>query len=346
VPLSNPLDYHTYAWGDRARLTACFAAMLSNRFACTILVLDYPAKTSAEIENWRIAEDALVDAVGITNQKAVIVSTLPESMPADVRTRLKVAGMTAMQGLEECLFAIHAAAEVGRAQQDAARILPVLEPDPVAGSPEVLDEWQSKTELAGHGLPVPDGALCAADDTVQAANKLGYPVVLKAVRNAVFHKSDVGAVLINLGDATAVQNATASMQGRFERFIVEKMAGPTIAEVLVGVNHDPVFGLTLILGSGGVLVELLDDTVSLLLPLQRHEVVAAIDALKVSRLLRSFRGAETGDTGALVEAILRVGDYAVANKARLSELEINPLLVLARGAMVVDACIQKIPVKD
>jgi acetyl-CoA synthetase len=341
VPLSNPLDYHTYAWGDRDKLQACFSAMLKNRFACTMLVLDYPPQAKSDTTNWEIAEQALADAIAATGARAVIVSTLPETMPADVRARLKIAGITPMQGLEECLFAIRSAVIIGHAQREAANILPVMEPVALQGEPVALDEWQSKAELAKFGLQIPEGKLCDRDETTQVAEMLGFPVVLKAVSADIAHKSEIGAVAVNLDSQDALADATATMAKNFDRFLIEKMAGPTIAEIIIGVSRDESFGLTLLLGAGGTMVELLDDTASLLLPVQQHEIETAIRTLKVARLIDSFRGAESGDLDAVVDAVAAVAEYAVENSAKLAELDVNPLIVLSKGAIAVDAYIRK-----
>ena len=306
-----------------------------------MLVLDYPPQAASDSANWEIAEQALTDAVAATGERAVIVSTLPETMPADVRARLKAAGITPMQGLEECLFAIRAAVMIGRTQNQADQVLPVMEPAPIHGDVATLDEWQSKADLAKFGLRIPDGKLCNRDETSHAAEALGFPVVLKAVCADVAHKSDVGAVVVNLGNAKAVADATATMAETFDRFLLEKMAGPTVVELIVGVSRDETFGLTILLGAGGTLVELLDDTTTLLLPVQRHEIVAAIRALKVARLIDSYRGSGAGDFDAVVDAVTTIAEYAVQNSSELAELDVNPLIVLSEGAIAVDAYIRK-----
>ncbi len=341
VPLSNPLDYHTYAWGDHEKLKNCFSAMLRNQFGCTILVLDYPTRATADTSNWEVAERALTEAIAETGERAVIVSTLPETMPAEARQRLKAAGIMPMQGLDECLFAIRTAATIGRAQQEAGNTLPLLEPVAIKGEIHNLDEWQSKLELSAYGLQVPEGRLCGRDEAVDAAEALGYPVVLKVVSGDIAHKSEIGGVAVNLGNTSAVAGATAKMAEGFDNFLVEKMVGPTVAEIIVGVSRDETFGLTLLLGAGGIMVELLDDTASLLLPVQRHEIEAAIRGLKTARLIESFRGGSKGDFDALVDAAAAVAQYAVEHNDRLAELDINPLIVLPDGAIAVDAYIRR-----
>ncbi len=341
VPLSNPLDYHTYAWGDREKLTDCFTAMLGNANACTILVLDYPTPESADTSTWEVAEGALADAVTASGQRAVVVSTLAETMPMAARERLKAVGITPMQGLEECLFAIRAAAAIGAAQRNSTNILPLLRPAAIEGDIRGLDEWQSKAELSAAGLPIPEGRLCERDETAEAAEALGFPVVLKGVSADMAHKSEVGAVVVNLEDADAVTRATAGMATGLQRFLVERLVGPTVAEIIIGVNRDETFGLTLLIGAGGTLVELLDDTVSLLLPIQRQEIETAIGSLRITKIVASYRGAGQGDFNAVVDAAVAIAQYAVDNNNRLAELDINPLIVLPEGVVAADAYIQK-----
>jgi acyl-CoA synthetase (NDP forming) len=341
VPLSNPLDYHTYIWGDYEKLTDCFSTMLGNGYACTMLVIDYPTPEGADTSAWELAERALAAAIKETRQRAVIVSSIPETMPQAARDRLLAAGITPMQGIEDCLFAIRAAARIGLARAKAATIQPVMKFPALAGEPRMLDEWASKQELEKAGIPVPRGILCAATETTGAAEKIGYPVVLKAVSTDLAHKSEAGAVAVNLADEQAVAAATEGMAMQFDRFLVEKMVAPIVAELIVGLNRDPDFGLTLLIGAGGTLVELVDDTASLLLPTTEEDIRNAIESLKVVKLISAYRGGAAGDLDAVVETIRRIADYAVAMADRLVELDVNPLVVQASGAVAVDALIRQ-----
>ncbi len=340
VDVSNPLDYHLYVWGDYDKLSACYAEVLGNEFACTLLVLDYPPGDDNDDEKWQIAERALLAAVAKTQQRAVIVSSLPETMPEIVRDRLKSAGIAPMQGIEDCLFAIHAAAGIGAVQRNVVNILPVAEPARASGDSTMLDEWDSKQALAGAGVSVPSGKVCNQDETVTCANSLGYPVVLKALSAQLAHKSEAGAVAVGLNDAVAVQKATDRMAADFDRFLVEQMVEPAVAELIVGINRDDTFGLTLLVGTGGTMVELLDDTVSLLLPVQREEIKAAVASLRAGALIHGYRGGPAGDLDAVLDAIEAIARYAEANSDTLIELDVNPLIVTPDAAVAADALIR------
>jgi succinyl-CoA synthetase beta subunit len=194
--------------------------------------------------------------------------------------------------------------------------------------------------LAEHGVTIPSGQICTADQTAAAATAIGYPVVLKAVSSELAHKSEAGAVVVGLGDEVAVRDATASMAVNFDQFLVEAMARPTVAELIVGVSRDSTFGLSLLIGTGGTMVELLDDTVSLLLPASRDDIAAAIQSLKVARIIEGFRGGVAGDMNAVLDTVEAITKYAVANSDRLLELDVNPLLVTPDAAIAVDAFIR------
>ena len=340
VHVSNPLDYHLYIWGDFEKLRQCFLQMLNNQFACTLLILDYPPGGSGQAENWEIAERALIAAVVESDQRAVVVSSLPETLPTYVRERLKTAGIAPMQGIEECLFAIRAAFLIGQAQRKAETLLPIVTPEVPRGSVMAFDEPSSKNALAEFGLSIPEGQVCDASQTVNAADALGYPVVLKAVSDQLSHKSELGAVAIGLQDSAAVGAATRQMGSNFDRFLVETQVHDVVCELIVGINRDPTFGLTLLIGAGGTLVELLDDSVSLLLPAQRRDIFEAVESLKINALINGYRGKAGGNIDSIVDSIESIAKYAAAHNDSLLELDVNPLAVLPQGTVVLDAFIR------
>lgn len=340
VSVSNPLDYHLYIWGDLDRLTRCFTEVLANDYACSLLVLDYPPGEDNDDAEWQVAERALEAAVEATGRRAVIVSSLPETMPDTVRERLKHSGLTPMQGIEDCLFAIRAAAEVGAAQRSLDRMLPLAPLRSRSGASVLLDEWRSKQELAAAGIRVPKGRLCRPRDVIEAAAAIGYPVVVKGVAAGLAHKSEIGAVVVGIETEAELRGAADGLAEKFECLLVEEMVGPSIAELIVGFSRDPDFGLTMLIGSGGVNVELLRDTVPLLLPVTREEIAAAIGRLKVSALIEGYRGGVAGDLDALIDAAEKLAAHAAANAERIHELDVNPLIVTPTGAVAADGLIR------
>jgi acetyl-CoA synthetase len=173
----------------------------------------------------------------------------------------------------------------------------------------------------------------------RVAQQLGFPVVVKIANESIAHKSDVGGVALSLGSADAVASAAARMAALGDRVLVERMVDDTIAELIVGVVRDPQFGMALLLGAGGVLAELMSDTVTLLLPVTRTDIEQALRRLRVWRLVAGYRG-RCGDGAAVVRAVEAVVAFADAHRDRLEELDVNPLRVLPGRAVAVDALIR------
>lgn len=334
VALANPLDYHTYIWGDQAAITRTFSAMMAPHLAMGVVVLDFPRPDRCDGTAWDLVVNAVADTMAASGRPMAILSSLPETLPEAVATNMIARGIVPLAGMAEGLAAIAAAARIGAAGPVGQ---PLIVPgrDPV--SPRLLTEADGKAILAAHGVPVPRGATAtAAHQAAAAARALGMPVVLKAM--GVAHKTEAGAVALDLATPEAVAEAARRMGGG--AFLVEEMVTGAVAEILVGVIRDPAHGFVLTLGAGGVLAEITGDTASLLLPVTQQDIVAALDRLRIAPLLRGYRGQPPADLAGLVAAILAVQDCAIAYQASLLELEINPLIVTPDRAVAVDALIR------
>jgi acetate---CoA ligase (ADP-forming) len=167
-------------------------------------------------------------------------------------------------------------------------------------------------------------------------------VVIKAAGSALGHKTELGAVVLNVRSVAEAAAAAQRLSSISATVLVEEMVSDGVAEILVGVTVDPQFGQLLTLGAGGVLTELLRDSVSLLPPFSAASIGAAIGRLRVARLLAGYRGRPPGDVAALIETALACARYADANLERLVELDLNPVIVrpAGRGAVAVDALIR------
>jgi acetyl-CoA synthetase len=206
----------------------------------------------------------------------------------------------------------------------------------------VLDEVASKRRVAAAGVMIPRAVTGDRATIEKAADSIGYPLVLKAVGADLAHKSEAGAVTVGIADPAALYDALTRMAKLSERFLVEEMIGPSVAELIIGVSRDANFGLSLLIGSGGTLVELLDDTVSLLLPARRSDIADALSSLKVKALLDGFRGGHVGNVKAAIDAVDAIARFAVENNQSLIELDVNPLLVTPpTSAVAVDALIRE-----
>ena len=343
VNVANPLDYHTYIWGDLAAQTECFAGLLDCRFDAHLLVLDFPRQDRCAADAWQTTVDAFVAAQAGHGARGLVVSSLPEGLPEPVARQLLARGIAPMQGLADCLDAISHAADIGAAQHRVAMITPLQAPVPLtlAGA-RLLDEASAKQALARFGVPVPVGQVLGRAQVLPYAAALGYPVVLKALAPGLAHKTEAGAVRLNLQNDAELDAALDAMAPLSEQFLVEQMVRGALAELLVGVQRDPQFGLTLTLGAGGVFVELLRDSVTLLLPVTRVDLLQALQTLQMWPMVTGYRGRAHGDVEALLDAVQATVAYATAHADRLLELDVNPLLVLpvGRGVLAVDVLIR------
>jgi acyl-CoA synthetase (NDP forming) len=345
--IANPLDYNTAIWGDPPALERCFTTVMGGDYDVSVLLIDYPDPTHCDPAGWDASVDGFIAAHKATGCPAVVASTLPELLPASTRERVLANGLVPLQGLSETVEALGAAVDYGRRREalladgnQAALALPA--PGATPQDPAVLDEWRAKQILAACGLTVPKGRLTTATEAPRAAAEIGFPVVLKAVGANLAHKTEAGAVALGLESEEQVADAASRMRDNLSEagrepggFLVERMVTGAVAELIVGVKRDDSFGLALVVGSGGILVELARDSTALLLPTNRQAVVEALASLKAAKLLSGYRTGRKGDFEAAVDAVMTVAEYAEAHRDRLVELDVNPLLVLPAGAGVV-----------
>jgi len=335
VTISNPLDYHTFVWGNREKQTAAFTTMMQGGYGLNLVVLDFPRLDRCDATDWLTTCHAAIDAAKASGANAGIVASMGENMPEETAEMLMQNGIVPFYGIEEALAAADAAAGIGEAwsKPQSAPLLKVMASE---GEAVTLTEHEAKQALAAHGLPVPNGfATETAHAAADAAEKLGFPVVLKGL--GVAHKTEAGAVKLNLASREAVLDAAKAMAGVASGFLVEKMVGKPVAELIIGALRDPVAGPVLTIGAGGILVELLEDSAILTLPTDEKTIRDAISGLKIAKLLHGYRGGPPGDIDALVGAVASAASYVVSNASIIEELDVNPIMVLPAGDGVVAA---------
>jgi acetyltransferase len=262
-----------------------------------------------------------------------VIQQLSEEQLADHRA----AGFPFLQGIEPTIRALGGlwfhAARRGR--------LPATPPAP---PPSDLSPANLDAALARYGIALPKSqAVATAAEAATAAERIGFPVALKVRSRDILHKTEVGGVVLDLRDRDAVEAAAEALStragqasARIDGFLVQEMVAGI--EAIVGARSDPLYGSLLLVGAGGVLVELVEDAALRLLPVAAEEVAAMIDGLKLARRLAGFRGGGAADRAALEAAALALGRFFLDHRARIKEIEINPLIVRAgkAGAIAVD----------
>lgn len=330
VALANPLDYHTYIWRDTNAMTAAFTAMIDPNLAITLLIVDFPRADRCDPADWDCTIEAAIRARKTTNANIAMVATLPELMPEAVAHRLMAANIIPLNGLRDALLAIACSVKMPTPDLNTN-----LCPAPTLKQGQVLSEIDAKQALATFGLSIPI-QIGTTNIATADLSTLSFPVALKGIGFA--HKTENGAVALNIPNAHMLLTAAAAMP--CTEFLIENMILDGIAELIIGVINDPAHGFVLTIGAGGMLAEILQDTVSLLIPSSDATITAALNQLKIAKLLKGYRGKPAFNLAATLGTISAIQNYVIAKAATVQEVEVNPLICTPTSAIAVDALIR------
>ncbi|MDO8777759.1 MAG: acetate--CoA ligase family protein, partial [Burkholderiaceae bacterium] len=213
-----------------------------------------------------------------------------------------------------------------------------------------LGQVEARQVLSAYGVRMPAEELSnSVEQACQAAGRMGWPVVLKIVSPDIPHKTEAGGVELHLGSAAAVEAAYGRIlanakrhvpDARIEGIQVQKMQPPG-REMVVGIVNDPDFGPLVMLGFGGIYVEVLRDVVFALAPLDLNDAHDMIQRLKGKALLEGVRGEAASDVAALAQLLVGVSNLVASNPGRISEIDLNPVMLypVGQGAIAVDALV-------
>jgi acyl-CoA synthetase (NDP forming) len=355
--VSNPLDYTTPLWGNTEIMPRVFQTMIGDGYDAAVVIQDFPpAHIHADNTLYRNDAKSFIKACSKLAIPGAVCSDLPENIDRETREILIAGGITPLQGVDSGLNAIANACRYGLIRDqvlsaDEQLEFSMIKPPVNESSTRVVNEWQGKQRLIAAGIDVPAGQLIDINASDEVLEGLRYPVVLKAVSEDLPHKSEAGAVRINLQNAQQLRRAIGAMQKsikqvlpdlEIEQLLVESMIEDVIAELMVGINTDPQFGQLLVVASGGVLVELTRDAKTLLLPTDSTQIRAALEELKCFKLLQGFRGKAGVDIDLVVDSIHALARFAEADQATLLEMDINPLMVTPDQCIAADIMIREI----
>lgn len=345
----NPCDITAQVLNDPDCLRDCVQAMLADdRFDALIV---------AQTRSTGYVDDRvrMFGELARKHGKPVCVVWLTQWLEGPGSTAIEdEPGVAIFRSMENCFAALSAwrkhrvspPAATGRlapadASEQAAQIL--------AGAPgRVISEYDAKRALAAYGIPVSREKLVRTeDDAVAAARDFGGPIAVKLVSTDIPHKTEAGVVRLNLQGEAEVRSACQAIAKAAEAIVprpeiqgilVQEMAKPGL-ELVVGVHDDPQFGPMVMVGLGGVLVELLQDTMLAPAPVSPDEGLRMLRALKGRRLFDGFRGAPPVDLDAVAQVVARVSEFAADHRDEVAEIDLNPVICGADGTTVVDALI-------
>ncbi len=365
----NPIDVTAQFWTDPTIITDCLQILLRDNLIDGVLVL-----TGLAIGSLDIFSDGVSTAVQSTN-KPVIVTWMSTGHNEAV-TRLRAKGIAAFDDPRRSVGAMgvlaarediintpeagelsvaftsshHKAASIIGSQNDVLRICREWVPDRPSEC-KVLTEYEAKRLLSMFGLPIPRGEIVrSVEEAVRAADRIGYPVVLKVQSPQILHKTDIGGVKLNLSSREELEMAFDGVvdtcrksrpEAHIYGLLVEEMLPKGGTETIVGISQDPVFGPVIVFGFGGVFVEIMRDVSRRVAPLTRWDAEKMIRELRASAILNGVRGMPRRDVDALIQILLQISEMALHLRDVVAELDINPLVVWSegQGAKVADALV-------
>lgn len=336
VTIANPLDYHTYIWGDVEKMSDVFSTVLEDDFALSILVLDLPRDDRCDPSSFDCALEAIENAKAQTDKNVAVLASLPNGVSEAIVERLAQNKILTLHSFEIGLAAIECATRAGKFSTFAEHT-PLFFSDGVASSIELIDEAASKKLLGEFGLKIPKSVSGVSEEVLYQSDVLEFPVALKAL--GVAHKSEMGAVKLNINSKDELEVALLEWSKKYSEFLVEEMQESGVAEIILGVVRDETGMFTLTIGAGGTLTELLNDKLTILLPTSREAILGELKSLKIWPILEGYRSKVSGDVESLFDAIDSVTSFVDANANQLVELDINPFIVQEKSGVAVDALI-------
>jgi len=360
---ANPVDIIGDASGARYR--ASIGHLLADPGVDAALVMHAPTATASAVE----AAEATVEAAA-ASKRNVFAVWLGADGVAEARRRFAAGGVPNYETPDQAVAAFLRTIEYRRNQASLIETPPSqpedFVPDVSAARRIVaralgegramLNETESKAVLAAFGIPAVKTAIAEdGDDAARLARAIGFPVVLKILSPDITHKTEVGGVALDLGDEAAVRAAASAMRDRARRLRPEARLGgfsvqamisrPGAHEVILGLASDRVFGPVVLFGQGGVAVEVVADKAIGLPPLNLHLAGDIVARTRIAKLLRGYRNRPAADDFGIRQAICRVGQIAI-DLPEVVELDINPLLVDAKGVIALDARIKIRPAQQ
>src|SRR6266567_460738 len=349
----NPIDATAQAIGELGYAPLVEIVAQSERIDTILLI----SSMANENRAGKLAEE--MAPISATIDKPILLSTYTTASAAAIAT-LAGAGIPCYTSMPSCARAIRALVDYGAFQQRLARhSAPPGSPasrekvaSALRGSGQVLTEIASKALLAEYGVPLPHEALATSEaEAVTAAARIGGAVALKVQSPDILHKTEAGAVILNLDGEAAVREGFRAVLARaqaahpgaqIDGVLVQAMARSG-RDIILGVTSDPDFGPMLMVGLGGIHVEVLRDVAFAPVPLGTEEALALLDQLKGAALLDGVRGEPAADRTALAELMVALSRFAADHADQIAEIDLNPVIVhpAGEGLTIVDALIVK-----
>ena len=362
--IANPLD--TKRTIPNAQYVGCLNALIdAHEVDIVLAVEELPLQVGVErrVANLRSLETSAQRAAERSKTLAVLTPLLANTTDYGRTVRADLPHVPVLRETERSLRVLKTLADAGRRALHSGALFAPPADSPEArrwraraaklDGPTALNEVESKALLGAYGIAMPLERLAqTAAEAEQAAQAIGYPVVLKGVCAAIAHKSDAGLVILGVADRAAVREAAATLARRAEKIgvrldgllVAKQITGG--AETVLGVNRDVEMGAVVMFGLGGIWLELFKDVAFAPATLDRAQALAMVNATRAGALIKGYRGAALGDLDALTDALLNLGRLARDLGDIIEAVDINPFLVCERGAFALDGLVVLRPPKE
>lgn len=346
---ANPLDMTATLSHDRAKYAEVIKTIMADPGIGMVLCGQTVLPQHKETDVIYPMSDGMVIAANAHSKPVALINFFNGSRDGVIRKKLEEAGVPLLPAAGEGFRLLRYLKDFTEYDW-RERSLSLAIPEHAGGKRETLSEYGSKQMLEAGGIAVPYSVVVSDKAQLKkAAAQVKYPAVAKIESPDILHKSDIGGVCLDLKNEAeltgayerVLANAHANCPGaRINGVLVQEML-PQGVEVIIGVNRDPQFGPMVLVGLGGVFVEVFRDVSLYPAPLNRSEALRMISSLKGYRMLCGYRGNPPCDVDALADLLVQVSDFAAANKDTLLELDINPVLVneKGKGVNIADALI-------
>ncbi len=364
--VSNPLDYTTPIWGDYDKTYPVFRTAIGEDYDVAVSIVDFPHPAFTDYYKQLYTNDAtaFVDAVRAQDIVGAVCSTLPESIDEESRIFLVKNRVAPMQGLPETLNAISHAIFYREAREkilaEAQKLQLVYRNKNALKNRTILSEFAGKEKLASIETLMPylikralikinePKSLENAMQKISASSSIDN-YVLKISNAQIAHKTEWGAVKLNLHHQDEITEAidliTSNITSRnkninVDEFLLEQMMPKPLAELMVSIRHDEQFGIVMVIASGGIFIELLRDSQTILLPASKMDIKNHLQNLKIAPLMQGFRGGAKADMDKIVTLLMQLADMMAQERDHIAEIEINPLFIMEDNIYIVDMLMQ------
>ena len=331
--ISNPLDYTTPIWGIPEKTGPVFKNALKNKYSTAILVQDFPNAQINDTEKLYLNDtEAFINECKLAKVTPIICSTLPENINEDVGNKILKLGGVPMQGIFNCLNAVKHLLNfynfIGKKELQSFQLAHYKN-----YKSKFITEYEGKVQIKAKGIKVPMGA--TIDDPKRLRNKkIQFPLALKFTNPTILHKTELGAVELNINNHEDLAKKHLKMKKNLEKkslekgtFFIEEMLPTPIAEMFISIRQDKIFGDVLVLGMGGSLTELYRDTKTFILPVSKNYILNELKKLKFYMLINGFRNKAKVNLNMLTSEIFKIIKFYQDESNRCNSIEINPVFV-------------------